>query len=406
MTRKLYYEDLYARDFDATITDIQENSEGKFEIILDQTLFFPSGGGQPCDLGFINDAQVLDVFERGENIVHVLAQKPASDSAQKIHGTLDWNRRFEFMQQHLGEHIFAGCLYNLHKLHTARMRIEGENVSLDLDIHADWDIMKESETLANEVIWKNIPVEILYPSMDEIKQFARKLPPEKSTQPIRIVKIPDVDYVPCCGVHVKSTGEVGVIKVTSIENHKGGTRVYLKCGVAAYKWLSEIHDEIRKIESELVCGDFNMLEKIQILKSQIRDAKSERENLLEHFLEPVAENLLKNSQTHHDIKIISHVMQNSSQDEIKHLFRLLTEDPSHVALLAGENSDGVFLTFGCNRENKRVDVRAAFKDAISKLNGKGGGSGFCAQGWGKAANISELEKVLDEAKTILENALQ
>ncbi len=99
-------------------------------------------------------------------------------------------------------------------------------------------------------------------------------------------------------------------------------------------------------------------------------------------------------------------MQNSSQDEIKHLFRLLTEDPSHVALLAGENSDGVFLTFGCNRENKRVDVRAAFKDAISKLNGKGGGSGFCAQGWGKAANISELEKVLDEAKTILENALQ
>ena len=291
MTEKLYYENLYAREFDAEVLN-QFEHDGKFHVILNKTLFFPGGGGQPCDLGFIDDVEVVEVLENGGEIVHVLNGELKNS---KVHGVLNWDRRFELMQQHLGEHIFAGLLFNLHQLHTARLRIEGGNVSIDINESVKEEMIFEAEAAANEVVWKNIPVEISYPGMDEIKALARKLPPENPSEPVRIVKIPGVDYVPCCGVHVSSTGQAGLIKITSFENHKGGTRIYLKCGAAAYRWLSSLYGEVRKAESELVCGYEGINEKILNLKSQIKDLKSSNEKTLERFLRPTAENLIKSA---------------------------------------------------------------------------------------------------------------
>ncbi|MBR2209135.1 MAG: hypothetical protein IJ859_10055 [Synergistaceae bacterium] len=390
MTKKLYYENLYAREFDAEILNQYEN-KGKFHVILDKTLFFPSGGGQPCDIGFIDGVEVLEVMEKNGEIIHVLAGELKD---KKVHGVLNWERRFEFMQQHLGEHIFAGMLYNLHQLHTARMRIEGDNVSIDIDTPVKESEIFEAEAAANEAVWRDIPVEVIYPSMDEVKNFARKLPPENAELPIRIVKIEGVDYVPCCGVHVSSTGQVGLIKITSFENHKGGTRIYLKCGAAAYRWLASLYGEVRKAESELVCGYEGINEKILNLKSQIKDLKAENEKTLEKFLRPLAEDLIKKAEN----KIVRYVMKDSTQDDVKHLFRLITEiNHEAVALLACENSGGAFMMFGTNKENKSVDVRPAFKKAISILEGKGGGSSFSAQGFADAKNIEKLDEALNEA---------
>ncbi len=391
-TRKLYYEDLYAREFDAEVIDQYEH-DGKFYVTLNQTLFYPSGGGQPYDTGTIDDIEILEVMEKGENIIHVLKQELTN---KNVHGILNWDRRFELMQQHLGEHIFAGMLYNLHGLHTARMRIEGDNVSIDLDTPANESIIFEAEAAANEAIWKNIPVEIIYPTMDEVKALARKLPPANPVMPIRIVNIPGVDYVPCCGVHVSSTGQVGLIKITSYENHKGGTRIYLKSGRAAYRWVASVQNEVRKAEAELVCGYEGINEKILNLKSQLHDQKLYNEKTLERFLKPLAKKLITDSNN----KIIKHVMKDSSQDEIKHLFKLITElNHDVIALLACENSEGVFIMFGTNKNNKAVDVRLAFKKAITMLDGKGGGSSFSAQGWGK--NSQTLNDALDEAEKLL-----
>ena len=390
MTKKLYYENLYAREFDAEVLNQYEN-KGKFYAILDKTLFFPSGGGQPCDTGFIDGVEILEVMEKNGEIIHVLAGELKN---KNVHGVLNWERRFEFMQQHLGEHIFAGMLYNLHQLHTARMRIEGDNVSIDIDTPVKESKIFEAEAAANEAVWRDIPVEVIYPSMDEVKNFARKLPPENAELPIRIVKIEGVDYVPCCGVHVSSTGQVGLIKITSFENHKGGTRIYLKCGAAAYRWLASLYEEVRKAESELVCGCEGINEKILNLKSQIKDLKAENEKTLEKFLRPLAEDLIKKAEN----KIVRYVMKDSTQDDVKHLFRLITEiNHEAVALLACENSGGAFMMFGTNKENKGVDVRPAFKKAISILDGKGGGSSFSAQGFADAKNIEKLNEALDEA---------
>ncbi|MBQ3653392.1 MAG: hypothetical protein II954_03130 [Synergistaceae bacterium] len=400
MTRKLYYEDLYAREFDAEILSCSEH-DGRFHVVLNQTLFYPSGGGQPCDLGTIDGIDVLEVFEKGGEIVHVLASAP---KIEHVLGVIDWSRRFELMQQHLGEHLFAGSLWNLSQIHTARMRIEGENVSIDTDTPADMSAILEAERAANEAVWADIPVEVIYPSIDEVKANARKLPPEDAELPIRIVKVEGVDYVPCCGVHVSSTGQVGLVKVTSVENHKGGSRIYLRCGRAAYMWVDSVHREVRKAEAELVCGYDGINDKIASLKNQIHSLKAENEATLERFLRPLAEDLVKGAENFGERRIVKYIAPSAGQEEVKHLFRLLTERREVVALLAGGNSEGAFLMFGTHKENKGVDVRPAFRRAMELLGGKGGGSPFCAQGW--STNAEGAEDALNTAISELKNSMK
>ena len=390
MTEKIYYDDLYAREFDAEVVSLSEH-EGKYYLVLDRTLFYPSGGGQPCDLGTIDGIEVLDVHEEGREIVHVLSAKP---EGSHVHGILDWERRFEFMQQHLGEHLLAGCLHTLHQTHTDRMRIEGENVSIDTAKPISLDAILEAEAEANRAVWRDLPVEVIYPDMDEVRERARKLPPEDAELPIRIVKVEGVDYVPCCGLHVSSTGQVGLVKVTSVENHKGGSRIYLRCGKAAYRWLDSVYRELRKAEAELVCGYDGINDKIASLKGQIRDLKAQNEATVERFLKPIAEELVSQAESLGRHKLVKHVMQ-AGQDDVKHMFRLLTANKEVVAVIAGENSEGVFLTIGTHKENKDVDVRGAFKKAMDILEGRGGGSPACAQGWGK--NPDRLGEALDAA---------
>ena len=356
---------------------------------MNQTLFYSGGGGQPCDLGSINGIEVLEVIEEGEEIIHIMKNEVKD---KNVHGVLNFERRFELMQQHLGEHLFAGSLWTLHHLHTDRMRIEGDNVSIDTDKPADMNAILEAESAANESVWRDIPVEVIYPSMDEVREYARKLPPENAIMPIRIVKVEGVDYVPCCGLHVSSTGQVGLVKITSCENHKGGSRIYLKCGRAAYRWLASLYAEVRKAESELVCGYEGINEKILNLKSQIHDLKAHNDSTIDRLMKPIAENLIRNAEN----GIITHIMNGSDQEEIKHLFKLLTnENNGIVSLLAGINDSGVFLMIGTHKENKTVDVRPAFRKAIEILGGKGGGSSFCVQGYG--SNVEALNTAVESA---------
>ncbi|MBR4196554.1 MAG: hypothetical protein IKQ95_07590 [Synergistaceae bacterium] len=401
MTAKLFYDDPYAREFDAQLLS-QSEHDGKFHIILDRTLFYPGGGGQPCDTGTIDGAEVIEVIEHGDDIIHI-TDSPAE--GKTVHGVLNWERRFEHMQQHLGEHLFAGCLWNLHHIHTARMRIEGDNVSIDTDIPADMSAILEAESAANEAVWADIPAEVIFPAMSEIRELARKLPPENAVPPVRIIKVEGVDYVPCCGVHASSTGQVGLVKVISCENHKGGSRIYLRCGRAAYRWITSLYHEVRKAESELVCGYDGINDKIASLKSQIHALKSQNESLTVQYLKPIAESLLKDAEICGQCRIISHIMPHSSQDETKHLFKLITDsDKEAIAILAGVNGEGVFVMAGCNKDNRNIDVRPAFRKAIEILGGKGGGSPFSAQGWGK--NSEAVNIAVNEAVNILKNNIK
>ena len=188
-----------------------------------------------------------------------------------------------------------------------------------------------------------------------------------------------------------------MIKITSFENHKGGTRIYLKSGRAAYRWVASVQNEVRKAEAELVCGYEGINEKILVLKSQLHEQKLYNDKTLDRFLKPLAEQLINEAGAN---KVVKHVMRDSNQDEIKHLFKLITEiNHDVITLLACVSSEGVFIMFGTNKNNKNIDVRSAFKKAITILDGKGGGSSFSAQGWGK--NSVALDAALSEAEKLL-----
>nr|MCR4817851.1 alanyl-tRNA editing protein [Fretibacterium sp.] len=359
MTQKLYYEDLYQTEFDAEVLSQKEVEKG-VQAVLDRTLFYPGGGGQPCDKGILGGRNVLEVFEEGEDIVHLL-DGPLPEGA--VHGVIDWNRRFELMQQHLGQHLLAAVLFSRFELRTSRMRIEGDDVSMDFDhTSVDEETVRQAEEEANEAVWQNIPVEILYPDFEEVKLHARKLPP-KTSEPIRIVRVGDIDYVPCCGLHVRNTGETGIIKVTSMENHKGGTRVHLRCGRAAYRWLDVVCREARKVQLELTCGPDGMFQRVLHLKEEIRELTSRNGELLDQAAASLAEGLLRHAEPIGKFVLVSHILAVTGPDEVKRLFHALTQQRGVVALLAGIDSQGVSLLFGCHREDKGVDVRGAFKQA-------------------------------------------
>ena len=397
MTRKLYYEDLYKTEFDAAVLRMDEDEKG-VRVVTDATLFYPGGGGQPCDLGVLGGRNVLEVLEEGDDIVHVL-DGPLPEGQNEIHGVIDWPRRFELMQQHLGQHILAAVLHNRFSLHTARMRIEGDNVSMDFDgAHIDEQTLREAEAEANDVIYKNIPVEILFPSFDEVERCARKLPP-KTSEPIRIVKVSGVDYVPCCDLHVKSTGEIGVIKATAIESHKGGTRVHLRCGRAAYRWLDVVCHEARQIQLELTCPPEEMFARVLHLKDEIHELKSQKESILERAASEVAERLMRGVKRVGEFTLVTHVLEGAEQDDVKRLFKALTERRGVVALLAGIGTEAVSLIFGCNREDKKIDVREAFRKAVEMIGGKGGGAPFQAVGFGHDAE--KLRPAIDAAAEIM-----
>lgn len=452
MTEKIYYKDIYKSEFDAVIKSCELNDDGSANIILDKTLFYPGGGGQPCDTGSIsfisdnnisdfendfnkfNKLEVINAFERDDEIVHVVKingnefnefndnNKNKINTGEKIHGVINWERRFELMQQHLGQHMLAAALFKNFELNTARMRIEGDNVSLDIDnIHVDENIIKEAESIANEAIYKDIKVEILYPDFDEIKLNSRKLP-KQTNEPIRIVKIGDFDYVPCCGLHVRSSGEVGIIKVTSIENHKGGTRVNLRCGRAAFRYINIICRDMRRLQVEMTCGEDNLFERVLNLREQVKNLKARNDELKVHEIAAIAAELLNKAKKIGEYLVIAHVMsdvevEEVEQEDVKKLFKILTERRGVIALLAGikaekaenekNNFARAFLTFGCNKDDKDIDVRNAFKAAISAIDGKGGGSKFCAQGQAllkhddMKINIKILQDALDTALNVL-----
>ena len=208
-TRKLYYEDCHLRQFTATVTAC-EKAENGWYISLDQTVFYPEGGGQACDLGTLDDAAVLDVQEQGETVVH-LCDRPFS-VGQTVTGSIDWQRRFDLMQQHTGEHLLSGLIHDQFGYHNSGFHVGAQVMEVDFDGPIPADALWELEYRANALVWANLPVNCYYPSREELPNVQyrtkRELP-----WPVRIVDIPGADTCACCGVHVKYTGEVGLIKI-------------------------------------------------------------------------------------------------------------------------------------------------------------------------------------------------
>ena len=233
-TKKLYYEDSHLERFTARVISCDQTDKG-FEILLDATAFYPEGGGQAADTGTLGQARVLDTRERGEEILHLCDR--ALEPGSRVEGRIDWDARFGRMQQHSGEHIVSGILHRRYGCNNTGFHMGRDRTVIDFDAVIPFEALPEIEEEANRAVWQNLPVKCWYPSQEELPQV-----PYRSKKalpwPVRIVEVPGFDCCACCGTHVKSTGEIGIIKLFSAVPFRGGTRMEMACGTQALSYLN------------------------------------------------------------------------------------------------------------------------------------------------------------------------
>ena len=233
-TRKLYYEDAFLREFDGQVVRCQPGKTG-WDVVLDATAFYPEGGGQPADHGTLGQANVLDVHERGGEIVHTCDAPLAA--GETVHGAVDWARRFDHMQQHSGEHSVSGMLCAAYKCSNVGFHLGEESVIIDYDTEIPWEGMLEIERRANAYIWEDRPAEISFPTPQELAALPYRS--KKALEgAVRIVSFPGADTCACCGTHVARSGQVGLVKFLSCQRLRGGVRLELLCGGRAMRYLA------------------------------------------------------------------------------------------------------------------------------------------------------------------------
>ena len=242
-TRRLFYEDSHLTEFTAAVTGCEAAEKG-WAVQLSATAFYPEGGGQDCDQGWLNDVNVLDVQEKDGKILHFCDQK--LEVGQTITGRIDWNRRFDLMQQHSGEHIVSGIICSRYGYHNVGFHVGSDMMEIDFDGPIPAEDLGEIERMANEAVWRNSPIRCWYPTEAELPTV-----PYRSKKaldwPVRIVEVPGSDSCACCGVHVKNTGEIGLIKIVSCVKFHSGVRIELTCGQRALRLVQGIFEQNRMV---------------------------------------------------------------------------------------------------------------------------------------------------------------
>ena len=242
-TRKLYYENVLLREFTAKVVSC-EQGKGGFQVELDATAFYPEGGGQPCDLGTLGEAKVLDVQEQGEKVIHLCDK--ALEIGGTVAGRIDWERRFDLMQQHTGEHIVSGIAHRMFGCHNVGFHMGADVITVDLDVGIPPEALGEMEKEANRAVFEDLPVRCSYPTEQELAAL-----PYRSKKalpwPVRIVEVPGFDTCACCGLHVASTGQIGAVKLLSCVKFHQGVRIEMVCGGRAMELFSKIFEQNRLV---------------------------------------------------------------------------------------------------------------------------------------------------------------
>ncbi|MFQ9977320.1 alanyl-tRNA editing protein [Clostridium cadaveris] len=389
---KLYYEDQYIKEFKAEIIDIKEN-DGKFHVVLDKTAFFPGGGGQFCDLGTIEKEKVIDVYEENGTIYHVVEKKPIK--IHKASCTLDWKRRVDGMQQHLGQHVLSGCFFKLFNANTVGFHMGDEISTVDINGHLNEVQIREAERFANEIIGENIKVDFLMPDKKELKKLNLRRALPKTNEPIRVVKIGDLDINACCGIHPSSTIELRVIKIKRWEKHKSATRIEYVAGNRAVENFFKKDEFSKEVCRYLNCGDESALSTIRNMSSNMKETIDENKKLRLELGDYKIKEMLNNGEKIEDITVVKNIYQDEDVKNLGKLASRIVENNKAVVLFGVEGAGRANLIFTCSKDIKKLNMNEILKDAITLIDGRGGGNKTLAQGAGK--NVSNLNSTMDYA---------
>ena len=394
MTDKLYLQDAYIQEFQAVVLESRQTADG-WEIVLDRTAFYPEGGGQPCDIGDIGGLPVTAVREEGESVIHVMQQPPASET---VTGRINWSRRFYHMQQHSGQHILSAVFDDKWQAATVGFHLGADSTQIDVAI-ADLkpEQMAEAEATANLALYANMPVTAEWVKVEDLVRYQLRKPPAKNFAQLRLINVGNIDCCPCGGTHIKSTGEIGMIKILGWERKNNAVRVDFVCGERALTDYQLKHHLVQEMASnlsvpvkELTEAFVQRLAKIDSLTKEITTVRLE----LSQFQ---AAALLQTAPLYKDIHMVAHCLQDAPPNDAAQLAKNLTATVPAAAFVAAISPGAAkaHLVFATNTD--RLDMGKLLKAALAKLNGKGGGSPRLAQGG--TTSPDKLQEVLDEALT-------
>lgn len=401
MTTKLFWNDAHLKQFTARVEDVFPQN-GKTAVVLNQTAFYPEGGGQPADRGWINSLPVADV-QMGEDgrIIHQLGEVAEIAVGEKVAGEVDWLRRREMMQQHTGQHIISQAFFQLYGAETRGFRINDRLTEIDLTLELQPEEIEQAivraEELANSIVFDDREIRVHEVTPEE----AAKLPLRKEsfiTDCIRVIEIDEFDWSPCGGTHAKRTGEVGLIAVRAWERAKKMTRLHFVCGLRALKDYRLANKSAEAVALKLTVGREEAEASVARLMDNNKRLSRRVRELAEVAAKVEAAELLASAAASNGLRIVEKVFTDRDFEEAKLIAHRLVDGENVVALLAVREAEMARLVFA-RSTNVATDMNALMKAACEQLGGRGGGKPDFAQGGG--AKLEELSNALNAAKSLI-----
>ncbi|WRP06899.1 DHHA1 domain-containing protein [Rossellomorea aquimaris] len=393
MTVKQYYQDAYMKTFQTSIQDQQQDDSGWY-VVLEQTAFYPTGGGQPHDTGTLKDKRVINVEEVNGEIRHYI-EAPFGDISGVFEGQIDWERRFDHMQQHAGQHILSAAFAETLGYETISFHLGKEFLTIDLDVSdiSNSDALK-AEELANRIIREARQIETKWVAEAELFEYPLRKQPSV-TDEIRLVIIPDFDYNGCGGTHPRSTSEVGSIKILDWEKHKGHIRLQFVCGDRV---LNQLHGKsgILKVMTRLLqAPEENMVPAVERLLAKQKEQEKALEGLKEVLLTYEAQGLLGEGTSQEGYTLIKKAYSDRSIQELQKIAQHIVAKREETIVLLVVQNDQKLQLVAAKGSSPSVNLREVAQKVFPLINGKGGGKESFVQGGGEAVmSREELLKTL------------
>ncbi len=408
MSKRLYYTDAYQTEFAAHITAVT-TLNGQPAVLLDQSCFYPTSGGQPHDTGWLRagvltDRQVTDVVvgDQGE-VLHVLSEALSQEAVgQVVHGVIDWARRYDHMQQHAGQHLLSQVFYQRFGFETVSVHFGDTESTLDLETA---DItpaqLAEAETYAAQLVYAALPIKAYFVPDTELHTIALRRPP-KVRGMVRIVEIEKFDYSACGGTHCRSTAEIGPIKLTRLERRRGQVRVTFLCGQRAWQDYRVKHHLI----TEAATLFSNEIAQVPILiernLTQLKELQRQIDELQTELLDLEAIQMLSRARELGDYRLLQQIFTDKDVATVKRLASQL-QQYDHVICLFGIIHAGKATLIFARAADVNVHVGNLLRDGLQAMGGKGGGKEDFAQGGGITAQ--QVEEILLRATLVVEQQL-
>lgn len=398
MTRKQYLEDSYTKEFEARIIGSEPATDG-WEVLLEETYFYPESGGQPADRGTLGGLPVLDVQLRGDDVVHLLeSEPPASPAPAKI----DWRRRFDHMQQHTGQHLLTAAIIKLFDADTVGFHLGEQFSTIDVTLPGlNHERQRKAERLCADWIAAALPAKVDYVSIDGFRRMSlrKKALPEEITGQVRLLRIgDDVDVAHCGGTHVRNTAEIQLIKIIATEKVRDTTRISFLAGHRALDDYSAKHDLLVVLATDLTCGIEALPATVAKLKGQARDSHKQLKKLRKEMISGMAESEAGAAEKAGDFQILVRRYDGWDADELKTLAGAVTAvDPKIIFCAGGGDADKGMLVLAAGAAFDG-DLGEIIKGLLPLFDGRGGGRGRFAQA---AGDHAKLDAVLQTARKSL-----